>query len=197
MLNKDPKLPTDEAKLFGFPLWLRRFFTVIGISFILVTIGVLVVCLLNSNCTCSQPWNLGSLCALGIVMLLVVHVPWMEIEIPYFRIRRAPHATQELAEDFRELVRKERGDKGHRLEPKEKELEKGRKDLILKFLKEWPNWGFTPLRIKNWGGSQSGYGELSKLSTMEIRKLLALLQATGKVRTRVSRNGNILYQAQQ
>ena len=192
MLNKDPQLPTDEAELFGFPLWLRRFFTVIGILFILVTIAVLVVGLLKSNYTSSQPGNLESLCALGIVMLLVVHVPWMEIEIPYFRIRRAPHATQELAEDFRKLVQEERDDKGHRLKQEET-----MRDLILKFLKEWPHWGFTPLRIKNWGGSRSGYDDLSKLSTMEIRKFLALLEADRKVRTRVSRNGNILYQARQ
>ncbi len=66
-------------------------------------------------------------------------------------------------------------------------------DLILRFLTEFKQWAFSPLRIQKWGGSQTGYEPLSQLSTDEIRALLERQKERGTIETRTSKKGNMLY----
>ena len=152
--------------------------------------------------------DLSFLLALGIGVLLVLYVPWQRIRIAGFEMERA---VQEQAEDFsREIarLRKENAEFRNKildLELPQNEQRQKRPDivsegqekeaLILKFLKKSSSWGFTPLRIKNLGGNKSGYEELGDLSTNRLREILTNLVSDGKVRIRVSSNGNTLYQA--
>lgn len=66
-------------------------------------------------------------------------------------------------------------------------------DLIVSFLSQFKQWAFSPLRIKKWGGLQTGYEQFSRLSADEIRTTLERLTESGVVETRKSRKGNTLY----
>ncbi len=72
--------------------------------------------------------------------------------------------------------------------------EKDAKELLYKFLNEWNTYGFTVTRIINWGGNRAGYDAFQNYSPMEMRLIADQLVREGKVRTRLSSNGNILYQ---
>lgn len=74
------------------------------------------------------------------------------------------------------------------------ELKRELSDELKKFLEEYGNWGFTPSRIKNWGGEKSQYNIFQEVSISEIRLVLDLLVESRHVKTRVSKNGNLLYQ---
>lgn len=65
--------------------------------------------------------------------------------------------------------------------------------LILRFLKVFNKWYFSPLRIKNWGSEQSGFEALGSYSTKEIRSILEQLIGEGKVKTILSKKGNRIY----
>lgn len=65
--------------------------------------------------------------------------------------------------------------------------------LLVKFLSEFKQWAFSPLRIQKWGGEQFGYEPLSQLSTDEIRSMLERHEDTGLIETRKSKKGNTLY----
>lgn len=77
---------------------------------------------------------------------------------------------------------------GLALDPEEVELQ----ELVVKFLTEFGEWAFSPLRIENWGASQPGYSGLSGQSE-RLRSTLRRLVAEGVLETRISRKGNTLY----
>ncbi len=208
MPNEDPQMPSGERQRLGIPNCLRCILTAISALLIFVTSVSIVLFVVNKK-SFPAPEELESsfLLALAIGVLLVLYVPWQRISIAGVEIERE---LQEQAKDFREqdensskqIERLQKENAELRKNPAELQLlqkEQKQKEqeemLILKFLNEWSSWGFTPLRIKNRGGKESGYEELGKLSTSRIRVILSNLVADGMVRLRVSRNGNILYQA--
>lgn len=67
--------------------------------------------------------------------------------------------------------------------------------LILSFLQQFSKWGFSPLRIKNWGGRQAGFERLADLSTDHIRTTVEPMIPRGDVRIQTSSKGNRLYRA--
>lgn len=67
--------------------------------------------------------------------------------------------------------------------------------LVLRFLNDWPTWGFTPKRILTWGSQQVGFAELEIISRGELDRILQSLLTQNAIRTRISKNGNTLYQA--
>ena len=69
--------------------------------------------------------------------------------------------------------------------------------LVLTFLERWKTWGFTPKRVVNWGGTQTGFEPLSRLSRGQVERILESLVSQGKAKTRLSRSGNTLYQFDQ
>ena len=69
------------------------------------------------------------------------------------------------------------------------------KSQLSKFLREHRRWAFSPLRIQQWGGRQSGYEDLSQVSVGEIREALQQMVARGQLTTRISRRGNTLFKA--
>lgn len=68
-------------------------------------------------------------------------------------------------------------------------------ELVLRFLKRWPTWGFSVPRIKTFGGQHSEFGALKELNAQTLRASLDRLVASGHARTRPSKSGNTLYQA--
>lgn len=66
-------------------------------------------------------------------------------------------------------------------------------NLILKFLTSFNRWYFSPLRIKNFGGRQTGFEQLSNYNTSDIKAVLLNLLAEEKLRTTNSRLGNPIY----
>lgn len=191
MPNDDAEPLNGEQERQSIPICLQVFLCLLGILLVLGTVAICILHVSNREAF-PEPESLdaGFLLALGVGLLLVLFVPWQRIRIAGLEMERA---VQEQAEDFsREIVRlRNENSKLARAAPELSMQEK----LILKFLTSWSSWGFTPLRIKNWGGSKSGYEDLRKLRTGEIREFLTNLVADGKVRVRVSRNGNTLYQA--
>lgn len=65
--------------------------------------------------------------------------------------------------------------------------------LILRFLKVFNQWYFSPLRINKWGALQSGFEGLSKHSSGKIKSILEKLLAEGKVKKTMSKKGNPIY----
>ena len=54
--------------------------------------------------------------------------------------------------------------------------------IILKVLKQYNQWAFSALRIKNWGASQSGFKKLQNYETQELRESLRRLLSKNKVK---------------
>lgn len=71
--------------------------------------------------------------------------------------------------------------------------EKNISALVLQFLREYRQWYFSPLRILKWGGKRTGYENLSKSNSEEIRQILDVLKKDGVVKTTESKNGNTIY----
>lgn len=77
--------------------------------------------------------------------------------------------------------------------PAEQGIAKG--ELVLRFLRTWPRWGFNLARIQNWGGRQPGFEDLSRKSSDELRTELEDLVRGGKIESFGSKAGNLLYKA--
>ena len=65
--------------------------------------------------------------------------------------------------------------------------------LVLRFLKVFNQWYFSPLRINKWGASQSGFEGLSNYSSKKIKLVLEKFLAEGKVKKTTSKKGNPIY----
>lgn len=66
-------------------------------------------------------------------------------------------------------------------------------ERVLRFLKVFDRWYFSPLRIKNWGGRQRGFEDLSNYSSKKIKSILQKLLVSGKVKKILSQKGNPIY----
>lgn len=68
------------------------------------------------------------------------------------------------------------------------------KQKLIEFLSQWSSYGFTISRIRNWGGKRRGYDIFKNKSTSDLRRAADELVREKKARTRISSNGNLLYQ---
>ena len=181
----------------------------------LLVIGVLVAVCMHFIDKDSYPKPIdieaGLLLGTGVVLLLLFHLPWTKIRIGDIEIERAieeqaiDHA-QELGDLKKLLNQLEQNLSAEAvISPEIKtEIDKRKSlyveesndtELLFQFLKQWPSWGFTASRIKKWGGDKADFKRFSELSVPHIRALAANLLKEGRIRTRVSKNGNILHQA--
>ncbi len=152
----------------------------------------------------------GLLLGIGLVLIVLFNLPWTKIRVGEVEIERAiEEQAIDYAEEIDTLKKKlsdckddlekvgqgspqvqEKLNKAKIEEQKETEDEK----LLISFLKKWPTWGFTATRIINWGSKQKGFEGFKDFSKPRIRMLAAKLIRNGNVRTRVSKNNNVLYQ---
>lgn len=65
--------------------------------------------------------------------------------------------------------------------------------LVLRFLKVFDKWYFSPLRIKDWGSIQDGFENLKNYSSREITAVLLNLHKQKKVKSTMSKKGNPIY----
>ena len=72
--------------------------------------------------------------------------------------------------------------------------EESNQALILRFLKNWPDWAFSILKIIEWGGEQENFEKLGTLSATEISNELMILLDDGFVKETEGHSGNKLYQ---
>ena len=79
----------------------------------------------------------------------------------------------------------------HAVESGETDLD----DLVLRFLKQYDKWFFSPLRIQKWRSRQHGFDTLAGYKTKDIRNCLARLEKNSQVRTTKSQKGNTIYKA--
>jgi hypothetical protein len=66
--------------------------------------------------------------------------------------------------------------------------------VLMNFLSRYSRWGFSPLRIQQWGSQQLGFENLELYSIDEIRHTLESLLQQGKLKELTSKQGNRLYQ---
>ena len=69
----------------------------------------------------------------------------------------------------------------------------GLTSLLIEFLSSYSRWGFSPLRIQQWGSRQAGFEKLELYSLDEIRLTLKSLMNQGKLTGLTSKKGNRLY----
>jgi len=65
--------------------------------------------------------------------------------------------------------------------------------IVLKFLKDYNKWYFSPLRIQKWGATQRGFGDLSQYTSDTINNVLDKLLKEGKIKKTSGKNGNPIY----
>ena len=73
----------------------------------------------------------------------------------------------------------------------QEELEQ--RSVILRFLKVFDTWYFSPLRIHKWGSRQKGFSDLKDISSRKTKSILEKLLKEGEVKQITSRRGNPLY----
>ena len=206
-MNENP----EEQERQEIPYWLRNTMTILGIVFILTGLTAIGLYFWDIK-KFPSPSDLGTnfIMGLGILLLLVAHFPWSKIKFGDFEIERA---IQEQAQDYsleiekltQELIECKKSSNINRVNSDSEAFnfetfnhyidnKENIKNLLIKFLKEWKSYGFTVSRIKKWGGEQNAYELFKDMSNTELRMILDELLRDGKVKTRLSRGGNILYQ---
>ena len=65
--------------------------------------------------------------------------------------------------------------------------------ILVNFLSKYSRWGFSPLRIQQWGSKQPGFEKLEFYAVDEIRSALDTLLQQGKLKELTSKLGNRLY----
>lgn len=72
-------------------------------------------------------------------------------------------------------------------------LDNNASSIILKFLREYDKWYFSPRRIKQWGGKQDGFHELQNLTSKDIKTTLESLFVMNRVLKTESKKGTPIY----
>jgi hypothetical protein len=67
-------------------------------------------------------------------------------------------------------------------------------DLLKTFFSKHSNTPISALRIRTWGASQPGFEKLSEYNHGFVRHVLRKLVSDGILNTKISKNGNTLYQ---
>ena len=191
--------------------WLRWGCTLLGA---VLVIGILIAVLMHMKDKIAYPKPVdieaGLLFGIGIVLMILFNLPWRKIRIGEVEIERAieeqtigyaekveelKKVIEELEGSFAKMEEVPKAAKDQIESAKEWKVQEERdEELLYQFLKKWPTWGFTATRIRNWGGRQAGFEGLARLSVPNIRTLAASLLSQGKVRTRLSSSGSVLYQ---
>lgn len=194
--------------------WLQWSSTILGI---LLIIGVLIVVVLHIMCgeEFPKPVDLEASLFFGFGVLLVIlfNFPWTKIRLGDLEVERiideqeTDHAEEisklneiieayeSSVEDLQDITLTPKAKKTIESIKIKRSEEERDEELLLKFLNEWSSWGFTATRIINWGGRQSGFERFGDLSKSYVRFLAGNLIRQGKARSRISSNGNILYQS--
>ena len=79
--------------------------------------------------------------------------------------------------------------------PKNQDQSDGLTPLLIEFLNRYSRWGFSPLRIQQWGSKQTGFEQLELYTTDEIRFELESLLKQEKLTELTSKKGNRLYKS--
>lgn len=72
-------------------------------------------------------------------------------------------------------------------------IQKTLTEEVLKFLKTYDKWYFSPLRIQKWGGKRNGFEKLVEFDSYSIKLELEKLKSIGKVKSTISQQGNTIY----
>lgn len=192
-----------------------------GLGIIMISVGLLSIVFylvqfnLDMNTPNPRELQASTMIAFGTFLLIILHFPWSKMKFGDFELERAIQEQSQgysmYIEKLKEELQKYKGlaspqkptkiagDHKYGKDPEVEHVEiledeDEVKKLLLKFLSEWSSYGFTISRIINWGGNHKKYKTFQKLSSMELRLLADKLVREGKVRTRISSNGNVLYQ---
>lgn len=72
-------------------------------------------------------------------------------------------------------------------------IQKTLTEEVLKFLKVYDKWYFSPLRIQKWGSKRNGFEKLGEFDSYSIKSELERLKSAGKVKSTISQQGNKIY----
>ncbi|MDW3194394.1 MAG: hypothetical protein R8G66_18605 [Cytophagales bacterium] len=199
----------DGKEMLDLPVITKALFTIIGI--ILIGIGFVIIVLhLNEMDKYPSPdeMEVSFLIGIGLITLFAAYFPWLKLKIGDFEVERA---VEDQARDYqteikrlREFILKQEKevnaqeaisvDIKQSFAKQKEEFGQDAKDkeIIYELLKRYPNDGFNITRIKNF---ETGFNTRQDISSSKIRVLANELVDVGKARTRISKTGNILYQA--
>ncbi len=133
-------------------------------------------------------YSIEYMLTIGLSIFAGVYVPWTRIKIGAFELEKA---LEEQNHDYIQEI-KSLKDRLRLHENEDAGEDAELKNLIVSFLAEYSRWGFTVSRMKNWGASKKGFSDLKDSS---LRVKLGELVDERKIRTRISKLGNVLYQA--
>ena len=106
------------------------------------------------------------------------------------------HGWLNVAEGIYEVAQKKLSLKtlANKLSLEESQDKKENKyDLVKRFLNEYSQWYFSPLRIVKWGGRQPTFSSLSHYQSREVGEILKDFERRGQLKKKISQKGNFLY----
>jgi hypothetical protein len=202
---------TSEKERQEIPRWLRWTCTAAGAVMILSAFILVFLHAFERN-KYPSPSELEAdvLIGFGFALILVMNFPWTKIRVGDVEVERAIQGQMDsygkenakltsVIVDLEQQLRDLSPDKGEAVKvlgevAKLRSEHVAKDNLIESFLKAWPTWGFTPNRIRIWGGEQKGFNELAEMDVPAIRASANRLVNQGKAKTRISSRGSILYQ---
>lgn len=199
--NDTPEEELDKDLSFELPeaiRWMISIPAALLILFILGVYGYLIFC--NPKYIDPDKFGLPSTLLILIIILIAINLPWSKMG---FRIKKI--GMIELENVVKTQARgnsKELADLQQQIdelksklpkEDKELDTDKNLDTLVTKFLRQYSQWAFSALRIRDWGSRQNGFEELKKYKTKEIRESLRRLLSKNIVVTKISKKGNTIY----
>lgn len=200
--NKNIEQEIDQDVNFELPLSYRLWISIPTLILIIAVIGIYVYLIFcNPKHLDPEKFGLPLILITLLSILILINIPWSRlgfrvkkigiIELENVVKEQAQNKSEELADLQKQIdeLKEERINIQHGINTNRNEED----ELILNFLKQYSQWAFSALRIKNWGGNQENFHQLSELNTYKIRSSLRRLLSDGKVVTRISKKGNTLY----
>ncbi len=197
----------------GIPLGFKVFMGIIGALLIALSMVVYCLSILGTIEYSPEELQVFFILSVGLVVLILPLFPWKKIKVGELEFEMAENAINEAHEDYSEVIEELKKElEEYKAEVQQTKPEftatanvvetldtKTRKhdemlDLLRSFLQKWSTYGFNIKRIKNWGGKQSGFEPLGKLSRGELRMLADELVENRQARVRLSKMGSALYQ---
>ncbi|PHS62705.1 MAG: hypothetical protein COB09_14305 [Thalassobium sp.] len=178
-----------------------------SLLFSVALIGYFVTYVFNQSIASPKDLGLSSLLLFAVACFLFFAVPWHRLGLSLKKFgplefeRKLEGQSEEHIKDISALEDKiaqieaaiQSGSSHQQIgkvpqKPEEIEM----RDLIIKFLSEYSQWSFSPLRIENWGAERNSYSDLAGNSAL-LRRLLRSLVSEGILETTISKKGNTLY----